>query len=216
MKGTAMGTMGARFAATTRGQIVGLLRRGPRTVEELAGELGLTDNAIRNHLAPLERDGIVRQESLRRGTGAGKPAVVYELHVDAEPLFSSAYAPVLQTLVDVLVEVLSAKQTDAVLRRVGHELAKSVGGEARGSATARVRAAAAVLTTLGGDVEVVEDAGRLRIQGFGCPLSATVAEHPEVCRAVETLVSDVAGTPGRSQCEHGPRPRCCFVFRAKA
>jgi predicted ArsR family transcriptional regulator len=62
--------LGRRFFETTRGQIVGLLRRGRRTVEELARALGLTDNAVRNHLATLERDGLVRQDGVRRGPGA--------------------------------------------------------------------------------------------------------------------------------------------------
>ena len=69
-------SLGTRFMESTRGQIVSLLRRSARTVEELAGALGLTNNAIRNHLATLERDGIVRQEGIRRGPGAGKPATV--------------------------------------------------------------------------------------------------------------------------------------------
>ena len=58
-----------RFMETTRGQVLSLLRRGPRTVEELARELDLTDNAIRAHLATLERDGLVTQAGLRRGRG---------------------------------------------------------------------------------------------------------------------------------------------------
>jgi predicted ArsR family transcriptional regulator len=204
-------SLGSRFLETTRGQVVSLLRRGARTVEDLAVALGLTDNAIRSHLATLERDGIVRQDGVRRGPGAGKPAVVYELDPDAEPLFSNAYAPVLRTLMDVIVNELPREQTDAVLRRVGHELAKGVGGQAPGNLNARVRAAAAVLTELGGDIEVIAEDGALRIRGCACPLAATVTDHPEVCRAVETLMGDVTGVAVESQCEHGPRPRCCFV-----
>jgi predicted ArsR family transcriptional regulator len=208
-------TFGSKFPETTRGQIVGLLRREVRTVEELANALGLTDNAIRNHLAALERDGIVRQEGVRRGPGAGKPAVIYELHPDAEPLFSKAYAPVLRTLVDVVIAELPADKADAVLRRVGHELAKDLGGEARGSFTSRVHAAAAVLTALGGDIDVMKSGAGLRIRGSGCPLGAAVADHPEVCCAVEALVGDIAGVPATSECEHGTRPRCCFRFQSK-
>jgi predicted ArsR family transcriptional regulator len=192
--------------------MVGLLRRGARTVEDLAASLGLTDNAIRNHLATLERDGIVRPEGVRRGPKAGKPAVVYELNPDAEPMFSNAYAPVLRTLVDVMVAELSTEQTDAVLRRVGHLLAQGAGGRASGDLATRVRAAAALLTALGGDVEVIEQDGALRIRGFACPLAATVADHPQVCRAVETLVGDVAGAVATSECAHGQRPQCCFAF----
>ena len=68
-----------RFLATTRGQVIALLRRGARTVDELAQALNLTGNGVRAHLATLERDGALRQSGIRRGEGAGKPAAVYEL-----------------------------------------------------------------------------------------------------------------------------------------
>ena len=55
-----------RFFESTRGQIVTMLRASPCTVDELARELDLTDNAIRAHLLTLERDGIVQQSGLRR------------------------------------------------------------------------------------------------------------------------------------------------------
>jgi predicted ArsR family transcriptional regulator len=55
-----------RFFASTRGQIVILLRREGRTVDELAQILNLTDNAIRAHLMTLERDGIIQQRGTRR------------------------------------------------------------------------------------------------------------------------------------------------------
>lgn len=66
-----------RFFASTRGRIVLLLRRSSRTAGELAQALALTDNAVRSHLATLERDGLVRQGGERRG--GAKPAIVYEL-----------------------------------------------------------------------------------------------------------------------------------------
>ncbi|HEY4217157.1 MAG TPA: ArsR family transcriptional regulator [Gemmatimonadaceae bacterium] len=202
--------LGAKFLETTRGQMVALLRRGTRTVDDLASALGLTNNAIRNHLSTLERDGIVRQEGVRRGTGAGKPAVVYELHPDAEPLFSRAYVPVLRTLVDVLVDELPPEQASALLRDVGRRLAVGAGGRAAGDLEARTATAAALLTSLGGDVEVLHRDDGLRIRGCACPLSATVADHPQVCHAVEALISDVVGVQVVSTCEHGDRPRCCF------
>lgn len=59
-----------RFLSSTRGQIILLLRRKSRTVEGLAQELRLTDNAVRAHLATLERDGLVLQRGVRRGSGS--------------------------------------------------------------------------------------------------------------------------------------------------
>lgn len=199
-----------RFLDSTRGQIVRLLQRDSRTVEELARELGLTDNAVRNHLATLERDGLVRAEGVRRGPGAGKPAFVYELVPEAATRFSRAYAPTLTTLIDVLLERMSPEEAEPLLREVGHRLAHGAGGTAAGDFDARVRAAARVLTELGGDIEITATNGTRRIQGSACPLAAVVSRHPEVCAAVETLVGDVAGASATSCCEHGDRPRCRF------
>jgi predicted ArsR family transcriptional regulator len=53
--------MDERFFDSTRGQIVMMLRGATRTVDELAKELELTDNAVRAHLTTLERDGLVKQ-----------------------------------------------------------------------------------------------------------------------------------------------------------
>src|ERR687885_2014067 len=114
-----------KFFESTRGQLVTLLRRGGRTVEELARALGLTDNGVRAHLAALERDGIVRQRgSVRRGSGGGKPAFVYELTPEAEELFPKAYEPVLRELLDALAQRLGPEESEALLRSVGRSMAE--------------------------------------------------------------------------------------------
>lgn len=209
-------TMDQRFLETTRGQIVSVLRRGGRTVEELATALGLSDNAVRNHLATLERDLVIRQAGVRRGGGAGKPAVLFELHPDAELLFSRAYSPVLTAVIEALVNNCSSDQTDELLRDVGRRLARQLGGPAAGTLENRVRTAAAVLIALGGDAEVTREDGTLRIRASGCPLSATVSRRPELCRAVETLIAEVTGTKAETCCSHGERPRCCFAIGSDA
>jgi len=203
--------LGRRFLESTRGQLTSLLRRGARTVDELAASLELTDNAIRSHLSSLERDGLVRQAGVRRGPGAGKPAVLFELHPDAEPLFSHAYVPMLAAMVDVVVDELPTDRADDVFRAMGRRLARGVGAPSSGPLEARVHAAAAVLTALGGDVDVAADGESWTIRGAGCPLSAVVAHRPEMCHAVETLIAEVAGASARSCCRHGDRPQCCFA-----
>jgi predicted ArsR family transcriptional regulator len=203
--------LGKRFLDTTRGRLTSLLRRGGRTVDELADSLGLTNNAVRNHLSSLERDGLVRQVGTRRGAGAGKPAVLFEMHPDAEPLFSLAYPPVLTAMVETLVEELPPERTDELMRAMGRRLAKGVATPS-GTFEDRVRAGAAVLTALGGEVDVVDEAsdGSLTIRGAGCPLSAVVSHRPEMCHAVETLVGEAIGLPVTSCCTHGERSCCCF------
>ena len=199
-----------RFFESTRGQIVTLLRRSGRTVEELAHSQGLTDNGVRAHLAVLERDGIVRQRgSVRRASGGGKPAYVYELTPKAEDLFTKAYEPTLRRLLDVLAERIGPEDTEALLRAVGRGLAEGKTVSTDGT-RARLEAAVAVLNELGGLAQLEERDGALVIQGYSCPLAALTSDHPEVCRMAETLVTEVAGVPVYERCDRGERPRCCF------
>jgi predicted ArsR family transcriptional regulator len=201
---------GEKFFESTRGQIVTLLRRSGRTVEELAHSQGLTDNGVRAHLAVLERDGIVRQRgSVRRGSGGGKPAYVYELTPKAEDLFTKAYEPTLRRLLDVLAERIGPADTGVLLRAVGRGLAEGRTVPTDGT-RARLEAAVAVLNELGGLAQLEERDGALVIQGYSCPLAALTPDHPEVCRMAETLVTEVAGVPVYERCDRGERPRCCF------
>jgi len=206
--------LNSRFLESTRGRILSLLRVGPHTVEELRSELQLTDNAVRPHLVALERDGLVRQVGTRRGEGAGKPAVLYEMTAEAEPLLSRAYAPVLAALLEVLAEELPTREARKVLRSTGRRLAASVGGRATGDLQARAHAAAAVLTALGGSVSVEEKRGSAMIRGVACPLATAVSRNPHVCHAVETLVGEVGGGTATECCDRTGKPRCCFELRS--
>ena len=199
-----------RFFESTRGRVVTLLRRSEHTVEELARALGLTDNGVRAHLAVLERDGIVRQRGLvRRSSGGGKPAYVYELTQEAEDLFPKAYEPVLGRLLDVLSEQLEPEESEALARSVGRRLAGEHHVRAN-NARARLEAAVQTFNELGGLAELEERDGALVIRGYSCPLAGVSLEHPEVCRMAETLISELAGVPVYEHCDRGERPRCCF------
>ena len=199
-----------KFFESTRGQIVTLLRRSGRTVEDLARPLSLTDNGVRAHLAVLERDGIVRQRgSVRRSSGGGKPAYVYELTQEAEDLFPKAYEPTLHRLLDVLSDQLGPEEAEALLRSVGRRLAEEHSVRAT-DARARLEVAVEVLNELGGLAELEERDGALVIRGYSCPLAGVTPDHPEVCRMAETLIAELAGVPVHERCDRGERPRCCF------
>jgi predicted ArsR family transcriptional regulator len=203
-----------RFLETTRGQVVALLRRGARTVEDLAQALGLTDNAIRSHLAALERDGLVQQEGSRRGPGAGKPALVYGVPPEAEPLFSRAYAPVLGALLDELAEQLPQDRRDALLRAAGERLARTLPPAPAGGLDARLPAAVSLLHSLGAEIETERATAAVTLRGLtGCPLSAAVSRRPELCQALASLLSEFLDAEVHECCQRGERSRCCFEVR---
>jgi predicted ArsR family transcriptional regulator len=200
---------GERFLATTRGRIVGLLRGEPRTVNDLAAALDLTDNAVRAHLTTLERDGLVRQSGTR--PGFRKPNLTYELTAGAGQLFPKPYAAVVEQLLSVLGERLAPADVEAVLREVGHRIAAGLQGEVQGAdVRQRVVQAAAVLGELGGMATVEEADGGFVIRGNDCPVAAVVEGHPAGCRLAETLLSDLVGVPVTEHCQRDGPPRCAF------
>jgi predicted ArsR family transcriptional regulator len=198
-----------RFFDSTRGQIVSLLRGNTRTVNELAEELGLTDNAVRSHLLSLERDGLVRQSGVQRGTR--KPHFAYELAPEAENLFPKAYDALLNQLITALKGRLSPSALEDVLREVGRSLAaRHSSDKSPADLEGRLQNALEVLKAIGGLPSVEREDGRLFIRSGGCPLSAAVVEHPEVCELAEALVAEIVGMPVREHCDRGGSPKCCF------
>lgn len=197
-----------RLLASTRGQIIALLRRSDRTVGELAHELQLTDNAVRSHLAALERDGLVEQR--RSGSrGVGKPPSVYALTGSADVLLPKAYAPVLGVLLGTLSDRLGREATLDLLREAGRRAAAlrpAAGDDIR----MRIDAAYGFLGELGGVADLEETDDAVVIRGFSCPLVALVPDHPEVCQLAESLLSEIVGVPVTERCSKGARPRCCF------
>jgi predicted ArsR family transcriptional regulator len=201
-----------RILDSTRGQILQLLRKGQRTVNDLAAALQLTDNAVRAHLLSLERDGLVHQSGTQ--PGVRKPHATYALTADAEQIFPEAYGPLVDLILTVVSRKLSAQELRAAMREVGRKVADEHLAELRGkSRQQRINAALRILSDLGGAARFEKSEGRHFIRGHGCPLAAATGRHPEACLIAESLLSEVIGTPVKEHCAHQPTPSCCFEIR---
>src|SRR3982751_1249831 len=106
----------------TQARLLKLLRRSRQTITGLAHALGLTDNAVRMHVAALHRDGIIEQVGTQRDTG-GKPARLYGLTRAGEELFPKAYALVLGKLLEEVVRTEGRDRAIELLRSVGAQAA---------------------------------------------------------------------------------------------
>ena len=200
---------------TSRGRVVVLLQRGALTVEDLAGKLGVTANAVRAQLTAMERDGVVRKVGQRPGTT--RPFRVYELTPEVEQLLSRAYVPLLTQLVRVFSNSLPGGELEVSMRAAGKGLADELLSNKRpaGSLQTRVTAASHFLNEQLGAVTHVEKNGGYVIRAPGCPLSALTGKHPAVCLAMESFVTEVVGASVRECCDRVGRPRCCFEIRGR-
>jgi predicted ArsR family transcriptional regulator len=204
------GKLSKRFFESTRGRIVSLLRSSPGTVNELAEHLQLTDNAVRAHLLTLERDGLIRQSGLRKGSR--KPHYSYELTAEGEHLFPKAYDALLNQFITVFKKRLTARAFKDALRSVGRSLAAQQKiGNRKLSLERRAQNALRALEAIGGNPGVQGDGGELIISGGICPLAAVVSEHPDTCQMVESLISELVGAKALEQCDRSDTPRCRFV-----
>jgi predicted ArsR family transcriptional regulator len=198
-----------RFFSSTRGRIVALLRSAGRTVSELAAVLQLSDNAVRSHLASLERDGLVQQSGTRRGLR--KPHYAYQLTAEAEALFPRAYDVLLNQLLAVLAQRLPIEAVEETLREVGRRLAAGYRSAVQGATLKeRVEASVKVLGELGGLAKSQQQNGHFLICSASCPLSAVVVEHPQACVLAEALLAELTGAPVQERCQQGAAPQCRF------
>ncbi|HET9949501.1 MAG TPA: helix-turn-helix domain-containing protein [Longimicrobiales bacterium] len=198
------------FLGSTRARILRLLRRSGATIAELARALGVSGNAVRAHLAALQRDGLVRD--VGAAPTGGKPAQIYDLTPAGEEAFPKAYAVVLEGLIRELRLRRGREATIEILRSVGREAARARGVPPAAPLEARVGDAAEALRTLGGDAEVLRTAGGWEIRGYGCPLSAVVMREADACRLAEGLVAELTGARVSERCDRsGSRPCCVFA-----
>jgi predicted ArsR family transcriptional regulator len=75
----------------------------------------------------------------------------------------------------------------------------------------RLEAAVQVFNELGGLAELEACDGHSCIRGYRCPFAAVVLEHPEVCRLVEALLTELLGVPVQEHCERTGLAPCRFV-----
>jgi len=182
---------GDRFFDTARGKIVAALRGRPgASADDLAREFGLSTNAIRQQFVLLERDGLVRGDSVRRGKT--KPTVEYRLTPAAEKYFPQHYDRMLNA---VLREVRASGGDSAVQaiftsmsRRQAQRLNARIGER---PVSDRVAALTTLLKRSGVAAEAQESETGLIIREHNCPYARTVGEHPEICSVIHSVMKDV-------------------------
>lgn len=202
---------------SSRGRIVTLLRgSGGLTADDIASKLGLTRSAVRAQLTGMERDGVVQRTGQRPGTT--RPSNVFQLTPEVEQLLSSAYIPLLTSLIDTFADGLPTTQVETILRKAGKRLAGELlrGQRPAGNLSSRLAMVSEMMNEHLGALTQVEGNGGYVIRGMGCPLAALTGKHPGVCLAIESLISEVLRMPVQECCDRSERPKCCFEIGSRA
>jgi predicted ArsR family transcriptional regulator len=201
-----------RLFKSTRGKILELLRTRECTVNDLAAALRLTDNAVRAHLASLERDRLVAQSGMKPGTR--RPHTTYALGPEAEHVFPKAYGQLVSLLMSLFSRQIKPRNLRAGMRAAGRSVAQEHLRDLKcKNRQQRIDAALGVLRDLGGAATFHEEHGKNFIYGNGCPIAAATANHPEACLLAESLLTEIIGSPVKEHCVRGPTPSCRFEVK---
>ncbi|MGB8519046.1 MAG: helix-turn-helix domain-containing protein [Candidatus Tumulicola sp.] len=205
-----------RFFASTRGKIVTeLRRRGSASAADLARLFGLSPNAVRQQLVVLERDGLVAENSVRRGPT--KPTLEFSLTGEADKLFPQAHDKMLSA---VLREVREQFGTPGV-NQIFDGLSKRAVDRARRRVTAetpekRVEQLTEILRESGvvADYSLID--GGFALHEHNCPYTSVAKEHPEMCHVIHHVIEETIGgehTQTESLAEGGKE--CRFEIKSK-
>ncbi len=167
---------------STRQSILQLLRRyGQMTALELSEDLQIGAVGVRQHLALLERDSLVKVIGLRRGVG--RPSHLYALTPEAERHFPKRYD---KLALDVIGYVERTGGEDAVKamfnarrERLLDALAPQLEGKSRQE---KVVELTRILAEQGYMCEYEQlDDGSFVLTEHNCPIDCVARQHPQLC-----------------------------------
>lgn len=167
----------------------------PATAAGLAVELGLTEAAVRQHLAALEAEGIVAANATA-AERPGRPAARWSLTDDGYRLFPDRHGELTVQLVDAIRDALGEDgltrvidaRTDEQLRTY-REVLRASGSSLR----PRVIALAAQRTTEGYMAEVVDDDDGYLLIEHHCPICDAAKSCLGFCSAELRLFGEALG-----------------------
>lgn len=157
------------------------------SIEELARQLSITRTAVRQHLAALERDGLVVRGELR-ATGR-RPEQLHRLSPRGRELFPRHYQLLANLLIDEVASLIGHEALVALMRNLGKKMADDL------SATVLDEAQiASLMKDVGYEAEVFFRSGSpAQIVAHNCVFHQLAEAHPEVCELDLALIGSLGG-----------------------
>jgi predicted ArsR family transcriptional regulator len=195
--------------ATRQNILQFLRRRGQMTAIELSQSLDIGAVGIRQHLALLERDGLVEVAGLRRSVG--RPSHLYTLTPEAEQYFPKSYDQLTVEVLAVVAEQYGKEAINQVLaarrQKLAHAFAPRIAGKPRQEQVAEL---ATILAEQGHmcEYEQRED-GSFILKGHNCPIDCVARHYPQFCLQDAELYQELLGVPIKRHSNIANGDLCC-------
>jgi DeoR family suf operon transcriptional repressor len=199
---------------STRMEVLELLRRKQAaSAEAISAELGITPNAVRQHLTNLERDRLVRSVPVR--TKRGRPVLEFSLTEKADAAFPKRYGQLATMVLTELQEMGGPELLDQVFERVAHRHAGAVAPTMEGlDFDQRVERLVEWIARAGTLAEQEDTSEGIRITIHNCPFRNTALKFPQVCTITPQLIVELLGGPvSQEKSIHRRDPYCSFLVQ---
>src|SRR3982074_899476 len=197
---------------STRMEVLELLRlKGRCSAETIATDLGITPNAIRQHLTNLERDGLVISHPEK--SGRGPPALMFELTERADSVFPKRYGQLATMVLQEVQEMGGPDALDEVFARVAERHASAIERDLVDlDLDQKLRRVVAWIGRAGTLAEQTETAEGVKVSIHNCPFRNTALKFPQVCTITPQLISRLTGAAvSQAESIHRHDPYCSFV-----
>jgi predicted ArsR family transcriptional regulator len=152
------------------------------TVDDLSERLQITRNAVRQHLAALERDDLVRRGHTK--PSGGRPEQLYLLSDRGAELFPRRYSWFSELLIEMIEADIGREAVGEKLDRMGRDVGTKLraANTAATDPTSRIAAMAKIMQDLGYAARVGAPPTDDTIEASNCVFHHLAAKFPEVCR----------------------------------
>lgn len=179
--------------AGTRGEILTLIKKnGEITIPVLTGTLRIATNAVRGHMAILEKEGLVtfRWEKQARG----RPLKIYKLSERAEGLFPKRYEQLLEELITQVELIDGPGKLRLLVDAMAKRWAQGMKAQLQGLPAEEALKKIVNHLDLGGMIASLKrEEGYYTISVFNCIYRQISLRHREMCTIIPTLVRELTG-----------------------
>ena len=175
--------------------LLAIKRDGAKAASELAAELEISTEAVRQHLMVLERDGWIERHSDRRGShGGGRPTLRYRLTSDGEHLFPKHYDALAVELLDSVSNHLGSGALKQVLASMAEERVREWKPRLRGlTLEQRLEALKDFYVKGDGYMDIEYRAEGPALVERNCPVVNVVKQRPMLCAVTVTALTRLLG-----------------------
>lgn len=164
------------------------------SIDEMAGALDISRNAVKQHLTGLEKDRLIEEAALN-STG-GRPSRNYKLTEQGVNRLPKQYSWFCQLLLAELKTEFGEPMLRQLLWRMGVNLATSLAPQFSGKNSEQKTAALVeLMQSLGYHAELETETSPPTIKAVNCVYHDLAQQHPELCDFDRALITTLLDQP---------------------